>query len=81
MAEGRGGGLGAPDAVARLARPVRHNSEGHLHCQVEVYFSPAAAFLAKEIDADPCNKPSIDGLDLLIGPEDSWAVLFPEYRV
>ena len=64
-----------------VAAFVRHNSEGHLHCQVEVYFSPAAAFLAKEIDADPCNKPSIDGLDLLIGPEDSWAVLFPEYRV
>jgi hypothetical protein len=57
---------------------VRHNSEGHLHCQVDVFLSPGAAFLAKEIDAAPCGKPSIDGLDLLIGSKDSWSVLFPE---
>jgi hypothetical protein len=57
---------------------VRHNSEGHLHCQVDVFFSPASAILAEEMDADPCEKPSINGLGLLIGSEDSWSVLFPE---
>ena len=57
---------------------VRHDSEGHLHCRVEVYFSPASALLAKEVGADPCEKPSINGLGLLIGSEDSWSVLFPE---
>jgi len=59
---------------------VRHNSEGRLHCQVEVYFSPAAALLANEMDADPCEKPSRDGLGLLIGSEDSWSTLFPEHH-
>lgn len=60
---------------------VRHNSEGRLHCQVEVYFSPAAAFLANEMNADPCGKPSRGGLGLLVGSEDSWTALFPEHHV
>ena len=59
---------------------VRHDSEGRLHCQVEVYFSPASVLLAKEMDAEPCDKPAPDGLDLLIGSEDSWPALFPERR-
>ena len=59
---------------------VRHNSEGNLHCQVEVYFSPAAASLAKKMDADPCDRPSVTGLGLLVGPQDSWSTLFPEGR-
>jgi len=56
---------------------IRHNSEGRLHCEVEVYFSPASVVLAKEFDADPCARPSPRGLGLLIGSEDSWAALFP----
>lgn len=66
-----------------VARPkdaavfVRHVSEGSLHCHVVVYFSPASASLAEEIGADPCDRPSTDGLSLLIGSEDSWSALFP----
>jgi len=57
---------------------IRHNAEGRLHCAVEVYLPPAAAGLAKELDAAPCARPSTNGLSLLIGSEDSWSMLFPE---
>jgi hypothetical protein len=59
---------------------IRHESEGRLHCEVVAYFSPAAAVVAREVDADPCAKPSPDGLSLLAGAEESWAVLFPDRR-
>jgi hypothetical protein len=59
---------------------VRHESEGRLHCEVKAYFSPAAAGMAQEFGADPCRRPSRDGLSLLVGDEESWLVLFPESR-
>jgi len=59
---------------------IRHNSEGSLHCRVEVYFSPASASLARAMNAQPCATPSITGLDLLVGSKDSWSILFPERR-
>lgn len=59
---------------------VRHVSEGGLHCQVEVYFSPASGSLARKAGASPCERPSTDGLDLLIGSDESWSALFPEAR-
>jgi hypothetical protein len=55
---------------------TRHDSEGRLHCEVMAYFSPAAAEVARLFRAVPCNKPCIDGLSLLAGPESSWAALF-----
>ncbi|MHB1215137.1 MAG: hypothetical protein ACYCY9_09140 [Thiobacillus sp.] len=60
---------------------VRHESEGRLHCEVKVYFSPAARVVAEAVDAIPCNKPSTDGLDLLVGSQESWSVFFPERAV
>jgi len=57
---------------------IRHNSGGRLHCEVEVFFSPAATLLAKELDAEPCARPSRNGLGLLIGSDDSWSALFPQ---
>jgi hypothetical protein len=57
---------------------IRHESEGHLHCEVKAYFSPAMAMMARKVDADPCNRPSTDGLSLLVGSELSWLFLFPE---
>ena len=57
---------------------VRHESEGRLHCEVKAYFSPAAVMVANKVDADPCARPSRDGLSLLIGSEDSWQTLLPE---
>ena len=56
---------------------IRHESEGRLHCEVNVYFSPASAAVARAVDAVPCAKPSPDDLGLLAGFEDSWPVLFP----
>jgi hypothetical protein len=60
-----------------MALFVRHESEGHLHCEVKIYFPPAAVFLAEAVDATPCKRPSPDGLDLLAGSEASWSVFFP----
>ena len=57
---------------------IRHESEGRLHCEVKVYFSPAAVIVAKAVNATPCNKPCPDGLSLLAGSEESWSVLFPK---
>jgi hypothetical protein len=65
---------------AEMAVFVRHESEGRLHCEVRVFFSPATYALAKALAADPCRRPSPEGLGLLAGAEASWAGLFPERR-
>ena len=65
------------DRAEELALFVRHESEGRLHCEAHVYFSPASAVVAKAVGAAPCTKPSSDGLDLLAGSELSWSRLFP----
>ena len=57
---------------------IRHESEGRLHCEVKIYFSPMSIDVAREVNAEPCEKPSPDGLSLLAGSPDSWMVLFPE---
>jgi hypothetical protein len=66
------------DSRKEQALFIRHESEGRLHCEVIVYFSPATIVVAKIVNATPCNKPSSDGLGLLVGSEESWTVLFPE---
>jgi len=43
---------------------------------VIAYFSPAALDVAKAFDAWPCEKPSRMGLDLLVGDQQAWSVLF-----
>lgn len=61
------------DAVRQRGSPadmalfVRHVSDGQLHCQALVYFTPAAAVIAREFDAVPCARPASRGLDLLAG--------------
>ncbi len=57
---------------------IRHQSEGQLHCEVWVFFSPATVELAKEVAADLCQRPSADTLGLLLGSEDCWKVCFPD---
>ena len=57
---------------------TRNDSEGRLHCEVFVYFSPAAAEVAKAFDAKSCERPLKNGLDLLAGDKDCWLILFPE---
>ena len=66
------------DSSNTIAIFIRHESEGRLHCEVKAYFSPGAVSVAKTVDADPCARPSRDGLSLLSGAEDSWLALFPE---
>lgn len=60
-----------------MAAFIRHESDGRLHCEVKVYFSPASVVVAREVDAEPCERPVPNGLSLLAGSEDSWLVLFP----
>lgn len=64
---------GAPKDMALF---VRHQSEGSLHCEVSIYFSPAAAAVARALGADPCGRPLRHGLGLVIGAEDCWTLLF-----
>jgi hypothetical protein len=56
---------------------MRHESEGHLHCEVKIYFSPAAADVAKAAGAIACTKPASEGLSLLAGSDESWSAFFP----
>ena len=59
---------------------IRHISEGSLHCRVEVYVFPASVSIAKRVNAQPCGRLSVTGLDLLVGSMDAWSKLFPERR-
>ena len=65
--------LDNPDDMAIF---IRHESEGYLHCQVKIYFSPAAGIIASKVEAIPCARPSRDGLDVFAGSEGSWSLLF-----
>ena len=64
-----------PDEMAVF---YRHESEGRLHCEVKVYFSPALARIAEELGAAPCEQPTKYGLSLLVGAPAAWSVLFIE---
>jgi hypothetical protein len=68
---------GKPAAMAVFTRP---ESEGRLHCEVIAYFSPAAASIANQFDAEPCGPPARAGLGLLAGDSSCWSVLFPERK-
>lgn len=63
---------------ADMAVFTRHELEGRLQCEVVAYFSPAAAALARQLDAQACEKPCRAELDLLVGESGCWPVLFPE---
>ena len=73
-----------PALFAAAGRPAdmavftRHELEGRLQCEVVAYFSPGAEALARQLDAQACEKPSRAGLDLLAGEPGCWTVLFPE---
>ena len=67
---------GASDSK-EMAVFMRHESEGRLHCEVKIYFSPPAEDVAKAVGAIACNKPASEGLSLLAGTEESWSVFFP----
>ncbi len=56
----------------------RHESEGRLHCDLVVYFSPQAGRMPIEVKLRACAKPDKQGLSLLVGEASSWAIFFPE---
>jgi hypothetical protein len=47
---------------------------------VTAYFSPGASRLAALFDAKPCDKPSSDGIGLLVGGAQSWGIFFPDRK-
>jgi hypothetical protein len=61
-----------PDEMAVF---IRHVSEGRLHCEVRVYFSPATAGVAEEVGAVACKKPVSADMGLLLGSEQDWSIL------
>lgn len=67
--------LGQPDDAAAY---TRHESEGRLHCELKVYLAPGLRDAAERLGAEPCDEPSRDGLSLLVGTEEAWAVNYPE---
>lgn len=66
------------DCPNDMAVFLRHESEGRLHCEVKVYFSPELASISDELGASPCERPTKYGLSLLVGAPTAWSVLFPE---
>lgn len=69
---------GGDGAAVQAAVFLRHASEGQLHCDVIVYFTPDAADLARRMNARPCAAPAAAGLGLLKGPETAWRLLEPD---
>lgn len=66
---------GSSDEVAAF---VRHESDGRLHCEVKVYFSPASVDIVKALGVTRCAQPAPYGLAKLVGSEVAWDVLFLE---
>lgn len=67
-----------PLPADEVAMFFRHESEGRLHCEVKVYFSPTSILIAQAVSAVPSRKPSPAGLSLLAGSPLSFTMLFPD---
>jgi hypothetical protein len=65
---------GQPPTMAVFSRHDRKANE------TTAYFSPRACRLAALFDAAPCDKPSSDGIGLLVGAARSWEIFFPERK-
>ena len=65
---------GRPPAMAVFSRHDRAAKE------TTAYFSPRAARLAALFEASPCDKPSGEGIGLLVGAARSWELFFPERK-
>jgi hypothetical protein len=48
--------------------------------EVTAYFSPRASRLATFFGARPCEKPSSDGIGLLVGDGRCWGIFFPDRK-
>jgi hypothetical protein len=49
-----------------------------LHCELTLYFSPAAAAIANRSGARPCAPPARQGLELVVGDARAWTTLLPQ---
>jgi len=65
---------GQPSSMAVFSRHDRKANK------VTVYFSPRASRLAGLFDAVPCDKPSSDGIGLLVGDARCWEIFFPDRK-
>jgi hypothetical protein len=65
---------GQPSSMAVFSRHDRKADE------VTAYFSPRAVGLAALFGAIPCDKPSGEGIGLLVGDARSWELFFPERK-
>jgi len=61
---------------ADMALLMRHESDGRLHCELKLYFSPAAADVANQLDALPCARPNVLDLGLVSGSDTAMKTLF-----
>ena len=66
--------LGQP---SRMAVFSRHDRRANV---VTAYFSPAATQLAAFFGAAPCDKPSSEGIGLLVGDTRCWEIYFPDKK-
>jgi hypothetical protein len=66
-------GLGEPPDFAVFRRL---DTRASLHCEVTLYFPPAAEPIANRNGARPCARPARAGLELIVGDVRAWAVLF-----
>lgn len=57
---------------------MRHESEGRLHCELKLYFTPELAELAATLGALPCMRPSPVGLGPLAGSKEGRAGTSPQ---
>lgn len=56
---------------AELAVFERHESEGRLHCELKLYFSPGLDELARSLGGKPCRPPTPYGLARVAGSEQA----------
>lgn len=56
-------------ALDDLAVFQRFESEGRLHCELKLYFSPGLEALARSLGARPCGVPAPHGLAYFAGSE------------
>lgn len=69
---------GEPDEMALFSR---YESDGRLHCEVVLYFSPAASKFAQQLGAFSCHRPTLYDLSLLIGSTSNWSNLFNDEAI
>lgn len=66
------------DCPPQCALWKRHDTDGRLHCEVLLFFSPGAEELALSVGAHRCHKPKRAELSLVAGPEAAWELFFSE---